>query len=93
MCGPAQTSHLSVEGSVAFFSSLDGMSRPLSVWKTNDCWVSSIREGQSAPPGLPADIRFANGFAERPEELQSGPTSRSDTVHKLVTLGFPRPSV
>lgn len=39
----------------AFPSNLDGTSRPSSVWKTNDCWVSGIREA-GAPTG-PASRR------------------------------------
>lgn len=42
---------------------------------------------QSSPAGLPANIRFANGLAGHCDEPRSGPTSRSDTVHKRVTLG------
>ena len=48
---------------------------------------------QSFPLDLPANIRFANGLVGRCDEPQSGPTSRSDTVHELVTLGLPWPSV
>lgn len=78
---------------VAFFSSLDVMSRPFSVWKNKRLLIQQYQKGPEPPLGLPADVQFANESAECPEGLRSGPTARSGTVHELVTLGFPWPSV
>lgn len=65
--------------------------RPFSVWKTE--WLlPEQQEGQSSP-GRPADIRSVRESAACRAEPQSGPMSRSDTVHKRVTLGLPWPSV